>query len=310
MPRPGSRWHDFVVLSDHQSAVLAVRRLIRICRADARTATNAVMIHGPTGTGKSTLVRAIVRELGDDVLVLPATDLGRTVETIDAIVAKFLVIEDMHRVSAEQAETFVTVLDARASRRRPTVITSGVAPADLTELPHRLTSRLAGSLVVTFPPLSEANRAAMAEILAAKDGKPISKATAKKLARSTGTSLRPLVGAIQQAKPGRRPRLPSPKAEQLITEVATVVGQALGVSLETMRGPTQNHSLSTARQLVAVFAFDHRHVSYMQVENYFTRRGMSASRDHLAMKLLRDPKLKLVYDRLDQELRRTAPSKS
>jgi chromosomal replication initiation ATPase DnaA len=296
------------VLSDHQLAVRAVRRLMHAARAGVRMDVTSVLIHGGTGTGKSTLVRSIGRDMGDQCLVAQAKDIGRSVEAVDALVTPFLVIEDVHLAGADQAERLVTILDARSSRRRPTILTSAQPPADLTELPHRLTSRLAGGLVVAFPPLSAENRELMARKLGTKLGKPISKATAKRLAKAAGGSLRPMVGAIQQAAPGRKPRLPVAKAIQRIDEVAEAVAQAFGTDVATLRGPTQLRPHATARQFITALAFDHRFVTYRQLEDYFGRRGLSMARVLLESKLLTDQKLKLIYDRLAAELRRTAPT--
>jgi len=72
--------------------------------------------------------------------------------------ADLVAVEDLHQLPARGAEALVHLLDQGRARRHHVVLTSGIGPAELTELPGRLTSRLAAGLVVRLEPLGPASR--------------------------------------------------------------------------------------------------------------------------------------------------------
>lgn len=159
------------------------------------------MFHGPTGCGKSLLLRALVTEVvGNDhprtVRVVSAGELPREVDELDDLrTCDLLGVEDIQHLRAADVQSLLGLLDIRSARRRPTVITSNAGPALLVELPHRLTNRLAAGLVVRLDPFGFASRKKFAEWHAERSSLRLSAEAIDWLARSVD-GLRHLVGMI------------------------------------------------------------------------------------------------------------------
>jgi chromosomal replication initiator protein len=181
MPRPTLTFSRFVVLPENRAAWLAVQRL--------RTEDEPylVMLHGPSGTGKTHLVQALVmdrRHQSTDaaVVVLAAADLVRieqptlfaTDEALqpaplaafdEARQADLLVVEDIQHLSLSAVDTVVQLIDHLQARQRFVVVTANAGPRQLMHrdlrFPARLTNRLAGGLVVALQSLGAASRLAL-----------------------------------------------------------------------------------------------------------------------------------------------------
>jgi len=69
-----------------------------------------------------------------------------------------VIVEDLQHLSGRVIEPLVRLIDRCQSRQRQLVVTATIGPAELTDLPGRLTSRLASGLVVGLVPLSPASR--------------------------------------------------------------------------------------------------------------------------------------------------------
>src|SRR5439155_15123837 len=84
----------------------------------------------------------------------------------------------------------------RAPRRRPVVLTGAVGPAQLTQLPVRLTSRLAAGLVVGLGAYGLASRRLLLEALAQRRQVALRPEVRDWLADHVGGSGRQLEGAV------------------------------------------------------------------------------------------------------------------
>ena len=147
-------WMDrFLPLPENRSALLAVQRL-----ADGGD-VDLVYLHGPSGSGKTHLARLLMELLRDrsTALVTAREDFAHGSSCPDP---DLLVIEDVQFLLESSAERFVEVLERR--RSRPTLVTGNAGPGLLrhrgNRMPARLTSRLAGGLVVSVAPPGPASR--------------------------------------------------------------------------------------------------------------------------------------------------------
>lgn len=198
-------WGDCVRLPENAAGVLAARRLARAVADPGRPAVpSPLVLHGPPGTGKSLIVRTLMAKLSAGLTgrMLPARDLPTDDddgELADLEAADVLAIEDIHHLPARSVADVCRLLDGRANRRRPTVVTASAGPAELTALPRRLTSRLTGGLVVPLDPLSAESRRVLVGRHAARRKLVLTPDALDWLAaRPTGGGVRPLLGAVER----------------------------------------------------------------------------------------------------------------
>jgi chromosomal replication initiator protein len=162
-----------VPVPENRFALVAIQRVAG-CLAVQPSAfpLNPLVLHGPPGTGKTHLVHALVDEAcrktpGLSVALLGAgdfkeVDFDRLRDRLAAEAeADLLVVEDLQHLPARAAETFIQLLDQRLAHGLPVIVTTAVSPRCLVLLPARLTSRLAGGLVVGLDAFSASSRLAI-----------------------------------------------------------------------------------------------------------------------------------------------------
>jgi chromosomal replication initiator protein len=163
-------------LVENRAALAAVQQVADRFAREPHTPFSLLTLHGPPGTGKTHLVWALIDRLGrsapdKSARVVVASDgdafgpAANEADPADAraalIDADLLAIDDLHRLPERACESVVQILDRRASRGRPTVVVAAEGPQRLTSLSSRLTSRLAGGLVVGLTPPGPASRLAL-----------------------------------------------------------------------------------------------------------------------------------------------------
>lgn len=209
-----ARW---VTTPENHLALEAVRQLADALVAQkARYEPTPLFLHGPAGTGKTHLASALIGSVSQGRPTLTCTHLSAA-EAGDLLRlahdpegdppapaadwhSDLLVIEDVQHLPARAAEGLVGVLDGRAARREPTLLTATAGPARLTHLPVRLTSRLASGLVVGLESLAPASRLALLQDRAQRRQLPLGRDVLVWLAEHAGGSGRRLEGALARVE--------------------------------------------------------------------------------------------------------------
>jgi chromosomal replication initiator protein len=147
-------------LPENHSALLAVRSLADSLASNRKPSADPVYLHGPHGTGKTSLVKALeaeaLRQNGQAIVWnVPAADIGSFLGCPDPGAQKsiydidLLVIEDLQHLPSRLEDTFANLIDDLSARQTTLVCTASVGPQSLPFV-GRLTSRLASGLVVAL----------------------------------------------------------------------------------------------------------------------------------------------------------------
>ena len=207
---------------ENRSALLAVQDVLTRVRTGAyRRGVSPLYLHGPTGTGKTHLIAALIDEATRQspqliVTLLQAGDLGkmaRSLESsgdmVDALQAAkqsdLFVLEDLQHLTGRRddsgvsvAEALVQIFDYLHARQRQLVFTATVGPRELVHLPMRLLSRLVSGLVVGLRPMQLASRLAVLQDKAQRRQLAVSPEVLTWIAEHLGGGVRQLDGALVQ----------------------------------------------------------------------------------------------------------------
>ena len=323
-----SVWGRCVRLPENASAVAAARRVVRGALAGGGAGgPTPVLLHGPSGVGKSLVVDTLVAKLtagpaGRTARVLAARDLpaGDADDDLgDLEAVDFLALEDVQQVPARSVGDLCRVLDRRAARRRPTVVTASAGPARLDALPRRLTSRLSAGLVVPIDPFSPDSRRVLAARRAAEKGLRLTPDALDTLAaRPTGGGVRPLFGDLERLAvlaAGATEALDAAAVEGLLADPAADdagpvgrvidrVAAAFAITPRELLGRGRLRPVLVPRMVAVALARELTGLSYPRLGAAFGRdhtTAMHACR-RVAELVAADPELAGVVRRLRAEL--------
>jgi chromosomal replication initiator protein len=285
-------WHEYIILPENQSAYKAAYFLNRSILKNSKIGSSFIFIHGETGSGKSYLVSFCERDLGNKILVIPARDFTRPIDTLDCINIPLLVVEDIQFITSEFAERLVSIIDARLARNQKTLMTSSKSPAELTNLSRRLTSRLASGLVIHIPNLSPESKKKLIPHLARQTDTPITIENYTHISeeiQNSGTSMRTLKAALKQ-KPSQQ--------KDLLSEIVRYVAKTMNIPVSSMLDKSRVKNIVTARQVAAVLAVKDCGINMKLFRDYFNIKGMDYYDTALLLKMAKDERLKLIVENL------------
>jgi chromosomal replication initiator protein len=228
----------FVTFPENQAAHFLLTELAaNLLAGRLQKNPNPILLHGPTGTGKSHLVSGLAKEVAQgsnlSIQVMSAGDFRQSASALhenrklagnegepvlgmlaaEARACDLLILEDLQHLPTAAAESLVQIIDDRLAHSRPMVFTALMGPRHLTHrgdrLPARLTSRLAAGLVVALEPLKASSRQRFLEELAQRKQLALARDVVNWLAQNLTGGGRQLEGAINQletlTKVSRRP---------------------------------------------------------------------------------------------------------
>jgi len=303
MHKPALTFARFLSVTENRAALLAVRDVLECVRQQQpRRCHNPLFLHGPTGSGKTHLISALIGELTlacSDLTVhlLHANDLAANVspeevnEGSDALrAADVLVVEDVQHLRT--AEPLVQLLDDSTKRQRQVVLTALTGPAQLTHrgeaYPQRLTSRLAAGLVVALQPWSAASRLLLLQAQLTERRLKVPDPVVDWLAEHLSGGVRQLEGALTQLEALRQAGLPlalatvaehfreQAQATQVTLErIAQQVSGYFQVKPQQLQSRQRSRQILLSRQIGMYLARQLTGLSLEQIGNYFGGRDHS-----------------------------------
>ncbi|GIW80653.1 MAG: hypothetical protein KatS3mg105_2460 [Gemmatales bacterium] len=278
-----------VTVAENVAALAALRFLSEGIRNRSAVEPALILVHGPTGAGKSHLIADFLREIavGDVVITCTQADEWRGFQTEEAerffqsaADSDVVIVEDIHRLPDRYAALLATQLDEWRRLGIKVVMSSLVAPAKL-PFPSFLTSRLAAGLSVHVGPLSFSSRCQVIVRKAAERKLVLDEKEQLALARRC-RSAREIEGELARLELAWRTQAASAGTEQaaetndatLVEQIIALVGRHFRVPCDILRSPARDRRVVRARQVGMYLA---RQLTGLSLSNIGARFG---GRDH------------------------------
>ncbi|HVJ68829.1 MAG TPA: DnaA/Hda family protein [Caulifigura sp.] len=329
--------HSFLVLRENRLAFAAASRLVAASKS--KEAPPPVTIYGPSGTGKSHLVRQAVRTYrahspGERVVALSAAQFGDEFaeasdsKSLAAFVRKYrvptglFVCEDLQALDGrEQTQVqFVSLWNDLANRQTRMLFTMDRSPGELRNVSPRLVNRLQGGICISTGRYGSESREKLVGHFAQQLQLPLTTSQTRRIAESprNGHELLGLLSSLRlrlKAKPGEGLAvaidglLGTEPAERGVTlnEIGKAVAAVFGVKLPELRSESRDRRLATPRQVAMHVMRELGGAQLGEIGDYFGGRTHSTvlhSCRRIAREIEDDETLRLQFDQVCRRLRR------
>ena len=281
-----------------------VEPALRLTLAGRTSCCNPLVFYGPSGTGKSYLVRGLAAEWKErnrrqKVIVTAAVDFAR--ELNDAIEtqatdefraqyrhAAFLVIEDVGQLAGKQAaqEELLATLDALLPAGRQVVATASETPSMLPGLIPGLRSRLISGLTVPLSLPGRDTRMILLRRWAQSRGIELVEPVVKLLADGLSVTAPELLGALIQLAVGAQQDDQAIDAaavrrylvarhgssEPSLRDIAAATARHFSQTVADLRSPSRRRGVVIARGVAMFLARQLTGTSLEQIGRYFGGR--------------------------------------
>ena len=330
--------HSFLVLRENRLAFAAVTRLV--APSKAKEAPPAVTIYGPSGTGKSHLVRHAVRAYrthsqGDRVVVLTAAQFGDEFaeasdsKSLAAFVRKYrvptglFICEDLQALDGREETQIqlVSLWNDLTSRQTRMLFTIDRSPGELRNVSPRLVNRIQGGVCIGTARYGSESRERLVSHFAQNLQLPISQPQARRIAESAprnGHELNGLLSSLRLRLKARQGEtlsaaidglLGAEPAERGVTlnEIGKAVAIVFGVKLAELRSESRDRRLAIPRQVAMHVMREVGGAQLGEIGEYFGGRTHSTvlhSCRRIAQQIDSDETLRLQFDQVCRRLRR------
>lgn len=303
---PPAAIHTFETLITGKSNTDAHTAARALC---AGTGRSPLLIHGPSGVGKTHLLHAVHHALDDQGLVVACLSAAELVTALvtayeqrglgafwtDLAPLRALLLDDVHSLAGQPQiqERLLDGLVDWAGGHRLLVLTSDRPLEALPELAARLAARSARGLAVSIAPPEPTLRLAILQAKARAQGLDLDVRLATRIAAGIGGSIRRLEGALTRLLAharlqGRRidealavEILPELRARAAATplvveRIVDATASAFGTSARRLYGRSRQDDLRLARQIAMYLA-------RKLLQQPFAQLAAAFDRDHAAV---------------------------
>jgi len=330
--------HSFLVLRENRLAFAAVTQLANGSRAKAGPAP--VTLYGPSGTGKSHLVRHAIRMFrenapNDRVVNITAKQFADELaaasdsKTLANFVRKYrvptglFVCEDLHVLDGitESQSQLIALWNELVAKQSRILVTLDRPPGELRGVSPRLVNRIQGGACIGIGRYGSASREKLLSHFAEAAQIPLLEDAREKLLESgaqNGHELSGLIASIRlrlRSKPAagvkgavegllvEQPRVAAPS----LHEIAKAVVAVFGTKVADLRSDARDRRLGIPRQIAMLLMRDVGKASLADIGDFFGGRTHSTVLHgirHIAGQLKKDETLRLQFDQVCRRLRR------